>query len=265
LKYGNTRFIENAWFTGPIRKTIDKTIDIHVGAVRELLESKEASATKEKVREYVRPQLLATVARILRGIQLYRHGGGVIITPDGHQDVAITYQIAYDRLRSLLISRAASLVLWSVAQREFSEVIESEQRMFAKTASEYVRLEQDREDTAEGITGAIRTIASMSRPDGVVVLDMALNTLGYGAMIALPRTAEPARVMSASDESGVNGLREIPKRQFGSRHLSLARYCYQHPESVGFVVSQDGVARAMKRVAEELVVWENIMIRRYSL
>lgn len=36
------------------------------------------------------------------------------------------------------------------------------------------------------------------------------------------------------------------------------RYCYENPGALGFVISQDGDIRAITRVADKLVLWENI-------
>jgi hypothetical protein len=48
---------------------------------------------------------------------------------------------------------------------------------------------------------------------------------------------------------------------FGTRHRSMMRYCAAVPGSVGFVVSQDGDVRAITRVRDDLVVWENVKLR----
>ena len=38
------------------------------------------------------------------------------------------------------------------------------------------------------------------------------------------------------------------------------RYCFAHPGSLGFVISQDGEIRAMTRVGAQLIIWENIEV-----
>ena len=44
----------------------------------------------------------------------------------------------------------------------------------------------------------------------------------------------------------------------------MMRYCFQHPGSVGFVISQDGEVRVITKVGERLVMWENIKLKYYS-
>jgi hypothetical protein len=43
----------------------------------------------------------------------------------------------------------------------------------------------------------------------------------------------------------------------------MMRYCFAHPKSVGFVVSQDGEIRAMTRVGNRLIMWENLKVLSY--
>jgi len=38
------------------------------------------------------------------------------------------------------------------------------------------------------------------------------------------------------------------------------RYCFAHPGSLGFVISQDGDIRAITRVGKNLVMWENLKV-----
>ena len=56
-------------------------------------------------------------------------------------------------------------------------------------------------------------------------------------------------------------LRTAELTQYGTRHRAMMRYCYDCPGSLGFVVSQDGDIRAMTRIADMLVLWENIDVQ----
>jgi hypothetical protein len=38
------------------------------------------------------------------------------------------------------------------------------------------------------------------------------------------------------------------------------RYCLSEPESVGFVISQDGDVRVIRNVGGRVVMWENIRL-----
>jgi DNA integrity scanning protein DisA with diadenylate cyclase activity len=52
-------------------------------------------------------------------------------------------------------------------------------------------------------------------------------------------------------------------KHFGTRHRSLFAYCYANPDSLGFVISQDGEIRAVMKVGEELVIWEHIKVHQF--
>jgi hypothetical protein len=41
----------------------------------------------------------------------------------------------------------------------------------------------------------------------------------------------------------------------------MMRYCYDKPGSLGLVVSQEGDIRAMTRIDDRLVLWENIDVQ----
>jgi hypothetical protein len=41
----------------------------------------------------------------------------------------------------------------------------------------------------------------------------------------------------------------------------MLRYCAANPNSVGFIVSQDGDVRAAAQVGNKTVLWDNIQIK----
>ena len=50
---------------------------------------------------------------------------------------------------------------------------------------------------------------------------------------------------------------------YGTRHRSMIAYCWNHPTSLGLVVSQDGEIRAFARIEDKLIMWENIKMQQY--
>ncbi len=52
-------------------------------------------------------------------------------------------------------------------------------------------------------------------------------------------------------------------KHFGTRHQSMFAYCLQNPESIGFVVSQDGEIRAIKNIDGKVIIWENIQVYQF--
>jgi len=58
-------------------------------------------------------------------------------------------------------------------------------------------------------------------------------------------------------------MRSIDPSHYGTRHRTMMRFCFAHPDSLGFVISQDGEIRAMTRVKDRLVMWENLKVLHY--
>jgi hypothetical protein len=72
--------------------------------------------------------------------------------------------------------------------------------------------------------------------------------LSFGTMFDwMPRHGDPRRV-DALD--GWNG-EPFDLQQVGARHNSVASFCFAHPGSLGFVVSEDGPVSCLLRPAEE--------------
>jgi hypothetical protein len=101
-------------------------------------------------------------------------------------------------------------------------------------------------------------VAVLSRVDGLVLLTPELDVRGFGVEITV--SSKPTAIEQALSVTGAR-RRRIPYNHFGTRHRSMMRYCYAVAGSVGFVVSQDGEVRAMTRIDNALVFWENIRLQ----
>ncbi|MGA3149913.1 MAG: hypothetical protein ABSF33_20940, partial [Acidimicrobiales bacterium] len=86
-----------------------------------------------------------------------------------------------------------------------------------------------------------------------------LTLHGFGTEILTGET--PDTIWFAGNPSGSAAKRSpCEYERFGTRHRSMMRYCASHPESIGFVVSQDGAVRAISAVDGEVTVWDNISL-----
>ena len=108
--------------------------------------------------------------------------------------------------------------------------------------------------------GAVRFIASLSCVDGFVLVDRRMVVHGFGVEV---RTDNLLSDIHVARDSHANPklLRQSELTQYGTRHRAMMRYCYDKPGSLGFVVSQDGDIRAMTRIADMLILWENIDVQ----
>jgi hypothetical protein len=116
------------------------------------------------------------------------------------------------------------------------------------------------EDLDESLTGTVHFISSLSRVDGLVLMRPDLTVSGYGVEIRTEEKVEKVRV-SLSPKLGPSTSKLVEANHFGTRHRSMMRYCFAHPSSLGFVISQDGDIRAVMRVRNEVVMWDNLKVR----
>ena len=112
--------------------------------------------------------------------------------------------------------------------------------------------------TNDELTGCVRFLASLSRVDGLIWLDFRLRLKAFGVEITV--RDEPGRVVIAQD-SRATKTKKLNLNQYGTRHRSMLRYCAANPNSVGFVVSQDGDVRAITHSGNRVVLWDNVRIQ----
>ena len=224
---------------------------------------------------------IASFCRLLLRCQNYRHGGALLITPEQvTPHLNPRYRLTYDRLPKSLIRRGNYEIRRSIAHRSIhSDYIGSDGRVPpADTSSTPHVGDQTRtaipaelyldatlneayvQESSNSIDGAIWFISLLTRVDGLVVLDPSLRVTAFGTEITLSH--DPGEVYLAGDAEGTpEFLRPLDDRHFGTRHLSMIRYCAASPESVGFVISQDGDVRAITRVDDRVLVWDNVALR----
>lgn len=198
------------------------------------------------------------ICRILMNIQHYRHGGGLLITPQTTLDgLNVKYKIRYDRLLKALRGMVESN-LSRVAPPEGAPdgAILS---LDGKPSPERL-LDTELIDRTKEVLGAVRFIASLSCVDGFVLLDRRMVVHGFGVEV---RTDNLLSDILVARDSHANPklLRQAELTQYGTRHRAMMRYCFDKPGSLGLVVSQDGDIRAMTRIADSLVLWENIDVQ----
>ena len=114
------------------------------------------------------------------------------------------------------------------------------------------------DDTNDELTGCVRFLASLSRVDGLIWLDFNLNLKAFGVEITV--RDDPSKAVVAQNASG-SEVKTLNLNHYGTRHRSMLRYCAENPESVGFVVSQDGDVRAITHAKGSVMLWDNVRIQ----
>jgi hypothetical protein len=259
-----------------VREALDV---LHRGPVRKLLNrgiSKLEEAIKSHIKKIFRankanldylPEIsdvwISALCRILLRIQSFRHGGALLFIPNKSFDnLRIRYSLKYDRLPLALFKNATLSYSQNLAEDTIhGEFIQERSGDIpADLYLDQVIAEGDLNDNWDEIAGTIWFISLLSRVDGLVLLDFNLRVHGFGVEILV--NEEPKHVYSArSTTANPNQLRRLDYHHFGTRHRSMFRYCSAVPGSLGFVVSQDGDVRAITRVGNRVIVWENMKLQ----
>jgi hypothetical protein len=238
--------------------------DLLVGYLRGYLRDTAIAAPGPTAPPELESELLMrwinAICRILMNIQHYRHGGGLLITPHtSFEGLNVKYRICYDRLlhalRSMVESRAQHA---ATALPESGPLGDPAVLPYAGPAAATSPRELDAHKNE--VLGAIRFIAALTCVDGFVLLDERMVVHGFGVEV---RTDNLLSDIHVARDSHANPklLRSAELTQYGTRHRAMMRYCYDKPGSLGLVVSQDGDIRAMTRIEDMLVLWENIDVQ----
>ena len=113
-------------------------------------------------------------------------------------------------------------------------------------------------DTNDELTGCVRFLAALSRVDCLIWLDFNLHLKAFGVEITVRE--DPSRAVVAQNPLGTQ-VRKLNLNHYGTRHRSMLRYCAANPDSIGFVVSQDGDVRAITHAKGGVVLWDNVRIQ----
>src|ERR1700677_1488047 len=215
----------------------------------------------------VRETWLGALSRILLSIQRYGHGGALLLLPKkSHVDLNTKYPLHYDVLESAIVQRVVnhireSQTWWTV----HDDYCESDKDLipidlyFSATISV-----NEMGDANQAIDGAVAFIASLSRVDGLITAADGLRIEGFG--VEITKKEDPKSIYAAGNEkASVGKLRKQDAQHWGTRHRSMMRYCFAHPGSLGFVISQDGDIRGIARVGKRLVIWEQIRLQKLEL
>ena len=115
----------------------------------------------------------------------------------------------------------------------------------------------------ERIVALQNFVASLSGVDGIVVLTTGCRVLGFGGEIMAP-DADLLQVMQAGDPAATN-LTPVSADSFGTRHRSAFRLCGGLEDCLVLIVSQDGGARAVKKIGKDVVLWKDVDLRPFAL
>lgn len=205
---------------------------------------------------------ISTIRRVLLRARAFGHGGAFLITDSYYGDcLKIKYGICYDRIPTLFenwmrcqcISDQSSNLIYDGLEKDL-DYIDAEHYL------DYVVSQNDTDDAKEALAGAVSFVASLSRVDGLVLLDTNLVVHGFGCEI-ISKGDDNCTMFQANNSSPTKGgMRRLDPEIFGTRHRSMLRYCSEDESSVGFIVSNDGPVRAISRSGKRVYFWDNVQL-----
>lgn len=218
-----------------------------------------SAADLEEARAYHYDKWISCLCRLLLRMRDYRHGGALVIAPRiPSGSLNVKHKINYRRLAEALSSSCSHEIASSEAADLISKIPGSED---IPQSLYYQRVisDDDGEDAESELDGALWFISLLSRVDGLVLVDHRWHVKGFGVEIKV--TDEPRHVYIAdAARYSERSLRKCDYTLFGTRHRSMMRLCAVAPGAVGFVVSQDGDVRAITKVGNQVVMWEDIQL-----
>ena len=201
---------------------------------------------------------IGTLCRMLISIQRYRHGGALLLTPST-ANLDIKYRINYSLPRALINLGVANIAARH-ARLQIVERLDTHDDSIPSILylDESVSDSQS-EDLEDEITGCIRFISSLSCVDGLILATPDLAIKGFGVEIRTRKEVD-AVYLSPRPHARPQTLRKSDPNHYGTRHRSMMRYCAANSRAIGFVISQDGEIRAVAKVGNRLVMWENLQV-----
>jgi hypothetical protein len=214
-----------------------------IQTIAQRLSAQMGDSHRDEISSSTKHGYISTLCTILLRLQSFTHGGALLIRNPQDDHLKIRYPMKYSRLTKALEQSSMQRVLQSSG------------------TSEAAQANAGLPGYEEVLDSAIWFAAVLSRVDGLVVMDNEMGVEGFGAIIRC-QTIPPRDSVFRSHQADPreDALEPLEYYHLGTRHQSMMRYCFEHPGTVGFVVSEDGDARAMSFVDGRLIVWENIKL-----
>lgn len=247
----------DVFWNGPV----SKLLQIGVNNYRTAVWRRFREATDQNEWDYfLQDKWLSTLCRILISIQRYHHGGALLLTTQ-RTELDIKYGLRYSRLPSALTKLAIATITKDLVGMKLSDKYLDKGRGYlpADLYLDEAVADGDASDGEAEITGCVRFISALSCVDGLILSTPGLEVRGFGVEIRTKKEAD-AVFVSTTPAIRESALSRVEANHYGTRHRSMMRYCFAHPHSLGFVISQDGEIRAMTRVGKRLIMWENLKV-----
>lgn len=200
------------------------------------------------------------LVRLLFEIRERGHGGALLIVPEA-------CSAGDSRLDSILRYKYPGTYenVWIMLQK-LSRLSATEEAMALHPQGVHARsdalhisqIELHSKRIEDRLIDIIRFISALSGVDGAIIMTDRFRLLGFGAEIIV-QSPELSHVQVV-ESSLRKPLKPQSIENYGTRHRSAFRFCHAMPDSVAFVLSQDGGVKAVKRVGEEVILWPQVSL-----
>jgi hypothetical protein len=188
------------------------------------------------------------IAHLLHTMDRSRHGGSLLIVPHASTD-------SLDETIIRIKYRLERCSAWPVCR---DWVVELLLRMNAKR--EPNQLERELHDRLDEKYRAIMLLAEflgdLGRVDGAVVITDRLEIIGFGAEITCHQEAV-TEVRFHPDAKAASRIESVEAN--GTRHRSVIRFCSAIGGATGFVLSQDGGMKVVRKGSSGVEMWGDVV------
>jgi len=199
--------------------------------------------------------LLSVLSKILEE----SHGALLImqrepITVEPQIEMSVKYPCAIDRAWDLLVKKG--ILVEAKSHLAFKQAEEADQMGPRSDGLSLASTIYHEASIDRALSDLSALIAQFSSVDGAVIVTDKLKILGFGAELRTRDGGLPP-VKRVRDNSGNDG-KEIAFDSYGTRHRSAFRYCWNNPNSLAFIVSQDGGLKVAMRIGGEVRLWPDV-------
>jgi len=252
----------NVFKLGPVFDFLKRFSAIPDDRLETLLDIDLDEDSRDDINEVIYDFTVQAICRILLKMKNYHHGGAILITRNTKENLTVKYGLKYNRIPTAIEHLVSAIGTEEHYEEKIEKLLEKKMSIPAEDFEEYNENKADIDSCYDEMIGAVRFTASLSCVDGLVLMSPRLDVHGFGTVIA--KTTPPKYIYISNASRISSNTIELQSNHYGTRHQSMFAYCLQHPESVGFVISQDGEIRAIKSVEGKVYMWENIRVYQFE-
>ena len=225
--------------------------EIHQIACAELKDEGNSECTSDSIHTIT--LYFAFLVRMLHRMGSLGHGGSMLLLPHGY---SIDDSRLADRVRIKYPLRNTES--WR-SQIEWVKAIRTNLHQHVPNMRDAVTRFPRKEVVSDIHSQLILMadfFAGLTAVDGAVLLTSRLQLLGYGGEVnASSPSLHSIKIATTDNKPTINQSIE----SYGTRHRSVFRFCSSLEDAIGFIVSQDGGVKVVKRVGKEVVMWQDIV------